>query len=63
MPVVAELRWAAEAERADLRMLDPADGELVLALAAQAGQEVTGDHDHEAELRRWVGVDRPRDPG
>lgn len=58
-PVATELRWSAEAEHADLRMLDPAEGERVLALAAQAGQEVAGDHEHEAELRRWVGVDRP----
>ncbi len=56
--VVTELRRSAEAEHADLRMLDRADAILVLALAADAGHEMAGDHEHEAELRRWVGVDR-----
>jgi nitroreductase len=57
--VVTELRRSAEAELADLRMLDQADAALVLAVAADAGQEMASDHEHEAELRCWVGVERP----
>ncbi len=56
--VVTELQWSAAAEHADLRMLDQADSAMVLALAAEAGNELAGDAEHDAELRLWVGVDR-----
>jgi nitroreductase len=56
--VRAELLEAAAAEHGRLRIPDEADVQRVLALAAGAGRDLAADAEHEAELRRWVGVDR-----
>jgi hypothetical protein len=57
--VRVELAQAAAAEHASMRLLDRDDVPQVLALAADASRELTADTEHRAELRRWVGVDRP----
>jgi hypothetical protein len=56
--VRADLVQAAAAEHGLLRMLNQAGAQEVLALADDAGRDLAADADHQAELRRWVGVDR-----
>lgn len=53
-PVLARLRQAADHERASLRVLQGRDTERVLTLAEQAGQQLSADRAHQAELRRWI---------
>lgn len=50
--VLARLRQAADQERASLRVLNGRDTTRVLALAGQAGQQLSADPEHQAEPAR-----------
>src|SRR5215469_10700660 len=50
----ANLRQAAEQEHASLRVLDRPDATRVLTLARAAGQQLSADVAHQAELRQWI---------
>ncbi|NUW44220.1 nitroreductase family protein [Nonomuraea rhodomycinica] len=52
--VLAGLRIAASREGANLVLLDRAGAEEVLDQAATADDELTGDHDYQAELAAWT---------
>ncbi len=52
--VLDRLRQAADQERASLRGLDRQDMTRVLSLASEAGQQLSADLGHQAELRRWI---------
>jgi hypothetical protein len=52
--VLARLRQAAGQERSSLRVLHGRDTTHVLTLADQAGQQLSADPAHQAELRRWI---------
>jgi len=52
--VFAKLRQAAEQEHAILRVLDRRDATRVLTLAREAGQQLSADPAHQAELRQWI---------
>jgi hypothetical protein len=57
--VRAELMESAPAEHASLRLVARADAAQAVALAAEAGRELAASAEHDSELHRWVGVDRP----
>ena len=50
------LEDAAGFEFASLRLLSPPDTATVLTLASQAGAELAGDAEHQAEPQDWAGV-------
>jgi hypothetical protein len=52
--VFASLRQVAEQEHASLRVLDRRDATRVLTLARAAGQQLSADPAHQAELRQWI---------
>jgi nitroreductase len=52
--LMAGLKQSARAEDARLRVLDRRDTSTVLQLAAEAGEELSADRAHQAELRRWM---------
>ena len=52
--VLARLRQAAEQERSSLRVLRGRDTTRVLTLAEQAGEQLSADPAHQAELRPWI---------
>lgn len=52
--VLDEMRRAADEEHASLRVLDRPDTARVLALASKAGQQLSADAAHQAELRKWI---------
>jgi nitroreductase len=56
--VARKLQRAAEQENARLRWLDQAAAATALALAEQASKELAANHEHQAELRRWVAASR-----
>jgi nitroreductase len=57
--LLALLREAADQERASLRVLDRRDTARVLALARAAGQQLSADRAHQAELRQWITSGQP----
>jgi nitroreductase len=57
--VLALLRQAADQERASLRVLDGRDTARVLTLAREAGQQLSADRAHQAELREWIASGQP----
>jgi nitroreductase len=57
--VLALLRQAADQERASLRVLGRRDTARVLILAEEAGQQLTADRAHQAELRQWIATGQP----
>ena len=52
--VIKGLQKAAQAERAELRLLSRRDTSTVLNLAAEAGRALTADRAHQDELRKWL---------
>jgi hypothetical protein len=52
--VFAKLRRAAKQELASLRVLDRRGAMRVLTLARAAGQQLSADVAHQAELRQWI---------
>jgi len=57
--VLALLRQAADQERASLRVLDRRDTAHVLNLAGEAGQQLSANRAHQAELRQWIATGQP----
>ena len=57
--VLALLRQAADQERASLRVLDRRDTAHVLNLAGEAGQQLSANRAHQAELRQWIASGQP----
>ena len=57
--VLALLRQAADQEHASLRVLDRQDTARVLTLAGKAGQQLSADAAHQAELRQWIASGQP----
>jgi hypothetical protein len=55
----ALLRQAADQEHASMRVLDRRDTARVLTLARQAGEELSANRAHQAELRRWIASGQP----
>jgi hypothetical protein len=58
-PVLALLRQAADQEHASLRVLDDGDTARVLTLAEEAGQQLSANRAHQAELRQWITRGQP----
>jgi hypothetical protein len=58
--VFALLRRAADQERAILRVLNREDTARVLTLAEEAGEQLSADRAHQAELRQWIASGQPQ---